>query len=424
MHGSCSLAVLVTLSLACARDPALPVGPGALTVKQGPRSASSASPSLCLAAPVASQAALRCWVEWLASPALAGRAPGSPGGLAARAGIEATFRDLSLAPGGEGGGYSQALPRGANVLARIPGGDPARAEQVVVIGAHHDHLGERGGSVYLGADDNASGVAILLELSRRLIAAPPARSVLIAAFDAEEPPAYLGASMGSMQWMAHPTVPREQVVAMIAMDLMGGNLWPGARTPLYVMGRETITATPPVLAAEGLATRAMHLRLVEELPGGRQAFSDHAAFFAAHIPVLLFSTGRSPHYHRVSDVPDTLDVEKMEGALVVVEAHLRWLADLPERPGWNSQQPVTAADAAVVADLLATGSAADGCAEFSGLATRVIRADLARMRRLGGGSPDVPLAADAAQDVIAVSLRAQCLLTPDDEVPTAACLML
>jgi len=377
-----------------------------------------------MAEPVASSAALRCWVEWLASPTLAGRAPGSPGGIAARAGIEATFSDLSLAPAGEAGGYSQALPRGANVLARIPGGDPARADQVVVIGAHYDHLGERGGSVHRGADDNASGVAILIELSRRLIAAPPARSVLIAAFDAEEPPAYLGAAMGSMHWMAHPTVPREQVVAMIAMDLMGGNLWPGARTPLYVMGRETIGATPPVLSASGLATRAMHLRLVEDLPGGRQAFSDHAAFFAAQIPVLLFSTGRSPHYHRVSDVPDTLDVEKMEAALAVVEAHLRWLADLPERPGWKTQQPVTAADATVVADLLATGSAADGSGEFSGLATRVIRADLARMRRLGGGSPDVPIADEAAQDVIAVSLRAQCLLTPDDEVPTAACLML
>ncbi len=425
-------AALLLLACACTRELPPHGSTTAITAaatqsasKPGPGTAEPAEPRLCLAAPVASREALRCWVEWLASPALAGRAPGSPGGLAARAGIEGTFRDLSLKPAGEHDSYTQALPRGANLLALVPGSDPARAAQVIVIAAHYDHLGERDGRTYLGADDNASGVAILLELSRRLVAAPPARSVLIAAFDAEEPPAYLGEAMGSIHWMAHPTVPRPQVAAMLAMDLMGGNLWPGARTPLYVMGRETIAAAggPPRETQGGAApTRNMHLRLVEDLPGGRQPFSDHGAFFAAQIPVLLFSTGRSPHYHRVTDVPDTLDFEKLEGALAVVEAHLRWLADLPERPGWQTQQPVLAADAAVVADLLRTASASDGSPEFSGIAKRVVRADLARMQVLG--TQTGPLTDEQARDVINVSLRAQCLLVPDDELPTAACLML
>jgi hypothetical protein len=428
---------LLSLALvgACARDSPASGRPDALAaaaiepdaqVGVTPGVTRRAAPGLCLAAPVASSEALRCWVEWLASPALAGRAPGSPGGIAARAGIEATFRDLSLAPAGEDGGYAQALPRGANLLARVPGGDPERAAQIVVIAAHYDHLGVRDGRVYPGADDNASGVAVLLELSRRLAAAPPARSVLIAAFDAEEPPAYLGEAMGSIHWMAHPTVPRAQVVAMLAMDLMGGNLWPGARTPLYIMGRETIAATGEPASATGevgLARRMMHLRLVEELPGARQPFSDHGAFFAAQIPVLLFSTGRSPHYHRVSDRPDTLDFEKLEGALALVEAHLRWLADLPERPGWQNPQPVRAADATVIVDLLQAASAADGSPEFSGLARPIVRADLARMRALSAGAQDRPLTEAMAQDLIAVSLRAQCLLMPDDEIPTAACLM-
>ena len=124
------------------------------------------------------------------------------------------------------------------------------------------------------------------------------------------------------------------------------------------MGRETIAAsTPaPTLADAGIAARAMHLRLVEDLPGGRQAFSDHAAFFAAKIPVLLFSAGRSPHYHRVSDTADPLALEKLAGALPVVETHVRWLADMTERPGWQADLPVRVADAEVVADLLAAGS--------------------------------------------------------------------
>jgi hypothetical protein len=116
-----------------------------------------------------SEAAVRCWVGWLTSPALAGRAPGSPGGETARAAIAAVFADQSLDPAGDDDTYFQELPRGANVLAMIQGRDPAREDDVIVVGAHYDHLGEH----HPGADDNASGVAVLLELTRRLAAAPP-----------------------------------------------------------------------------------------------------------------------------------------------------------------------------------------------------------------------------------------------------------
>jgi hypothetical protein len=411
------------LLVGCAREPLPEIVRGAPAPASS--SAPTHSPRACLDEAVASPAAVRCWVEWLAAPALAGRAPGSPGGATARAGIEAVLRDLVLEPAGEEAEFTQALPRGANVLARIRGRDPARAAEVVMIGAHYDHLGERGGATYLGADDNASGVAVLLELTRRLTAEPPARSVVIAAFDAEEPPAYRTDAMGSNYWVAHPTLPHGQLVAMVAMDLMGGNLWSGARTPLYVMGRETIAADgAPALADRGVPTRAMHLRLVEDLPGGRQAFSDHGAFFAAKIPVLFFSTGRSPHYHRVTDLPATLDYDKLAAGVAVVEAHVRWLADLSVRPGWRDDPPLTAADAAVIADLLAAASGPSGSPEFTDLAAPVIRSDLATLRRLSSVAPEAALSPEDARTVIAVSLRAQCLLAPDDEAPTATCLML
>jgi len=417
-------AALALLLGACTRDPL----PPPTLVHQAPAPASSpssrpsGSPRLCLHHPLGSEAALRCWVTWLAAPALAGRAPGSPGGETARAGIVAVFTDLSLEPGGDDDTFLQPLPRGANVLGLIPGRDPAREDEVIVIGAHYDHLGEHGGAVHPGADDNASGVAVLLEVARRISAAPPARSVLFAAFDAEEPPAYRTAAMGSQHWIDHPTIARSRVVAMFAMDLMGGNLWPGARTPLYVMGRETITASgAPDLTRAPLPTLAMHLRLIEDLPTGRQAFSDHGAFFAANIPVLFFSTGRTRHYHRPTDTPDTLDYAKLTAEVEVVEAHVRWLADLRERPTWRADPPITAADAAVVRELLAAGSAPDGTPEFAGLAAPVVARDLARVTALASGGP---LDEAAARAVITASLRAQCLLTPDDELPTAACLAL
>ena len=415
---------LALLLAACTRDPAPPPTlihtPAPAPTRPQP---AVGSPRLCLQQPIGSEAAVRCWVTWLAAPALAGRAPGSVGGETARAGIAAVFTDLSLEPGGDDDTFFQKLPRGANVLALLPGRHPEREDDVIVVGAHYDHLGEIGGALHLGADDNASGVAVLLELARRLAVRPPDRSVLFAAFDAEEPPAYRTAAMGSQYWLDHPTIARPRVAAMLAMDLMGGNLWPGARTPLYVMGRETFTATgAPDLARAPVSTHAMHLRLVEDLPTGRQAFSDHGAFFAASIPVLFFSTGRSPHYHRATDVPEHLDFAKLTAEVEVVEAHVRWLADLPQRPTWSAAQPVTAADAAAVLHLLVEGSGPGGTAEFGGIAAAAVTRDKARLTPLATGTDALP--DDAARVVIHASLRAQCLLTPDDELPAAACLAL
>jgi Zn-dependent M28 family amino/carboxypeptidase len=325
-----------------------------------------------------------------------------------------------LQPAGETGTFEQALPRGANVLARVPGGDPARAAEHVVLAAHYDHLGELGGVVYPGADDNAAGVAVMLAVARRLAADPPARSVLVAAFDAEEPPDYRTAAMGSNHFLAHPTVARDDLVAVVCLDLLGGDLWSGHRSPLYVMGRETFTAPPiPALADDPrLPVRAMHLRLVEELPTGRQAFSDHGAFADAKIPALFLSTGRSPHYHRPTDTPDTVKYDKLEAAVAVVEAHVRALADAGARPIWSESQPITPADAATIAELLEAGLGEPGAAELAPARPK-LAADLDRARSLARLS--VPLTPADAAALITASLRVQCLLAPDDEVPPVAC---
>lgn len=372
-------------------------------------------------------AALRCWVRLLAGPGCAGRDNGSPGGAAARAAIVAGLQAYGIEMAGETGSFEQPLPRGANVLARVAGRDPARAGEHVVLAAHYDHLGVHGGVVHPGADDNASGVAVALAVARRLAADPPARSVLLAAFDAEEPPDYRTPTMGSEYFVAHPTVAREQLVAVVCLDLLGGDLWDGHRSPLYVMGRETFARRPePALADDPrLPVRAMHLRLVEDLPHGRQAFSDHGAFFQREIPSLFVSTGRSPHYHQPSDTPDTLKYDKMLAAVAVVEAHVRVLADMPDRPAWARDQPVRAADAAVLAELLAAGLGEDGARgtdEFTGLARARLQADLARARALAASARE-PSEAEA-REIVQISLRAQCLLAVDSEMPTAACLLL
>ncbi|PCC69360.1 Peptidase family M28 [Nannocystis exedens] len=401
-------------------DPVTPAG----EVGAGP---AEANPPTSCAGERDEAAALRCWVRLLAGPGCAGRDNGSPGGAAARAAIVAGLQAYGLEVAGETGTFEQPLPRGANVLARVPGRDPARAGEHVVLAAHYDHLGELGGVVYPGADDNASGVAVALAVARRLLADPPARSVLLAAFDAEEPPDYRTPAMGSNYFVAHPTIAREQLVAVVCLDLLGGDLWPGYRSPLYVMGRETFARPPvPALADDPrLPVRAMHLRLVEDLPHGRQAFSDHGAFFAGEIPSLFVSTGRSPHYHQPSDAPDTLQYDKLLAAVSAVEAHVRVLADMPDRPAWGRDQPVRAADAAVLAELLAAGlgeGGGPGTDEFAGLARARLQADLARARALASAGHE-PSEAEA-REIVQISLRAQCLLAVDSEMPPAACLLL
>src|SRR2546427_12178155 len=107
--------------------------------------------------------------------------------------------------------------RAVNVVGILPGHDPALADEAVVIGAHFDHLGRVDGDVYPGADDNASGTAVVLGLARAFAASGgTARTLVFALFGAEE----LGL-IGSRHYVGHPVVPLAQTVAMVNFDMVG-----------------------------------------------------------------------------------------------------------------------------------------------------------------------------------------------------------
>ena len=107
----------------------------------------------------------------------------------------------------------------------LPGSDPKFRDQVIVVGAHYDHVGYGGrlslgpsGYIHPGADDNASGTAAVLELAKAftVLSAAPKRSIVFAAWDAEEK-----GLLGSKYWVAHPTLPLEHVVAAVNLDMIG-----------------------------------------------------------------------------------------------------------------------------------------------------------------------------------------------------------
>ncbi len=251
-------------------------------------------------------------VEALCSDECAGRAPGTPGGDAARR----TVRDAMRAVGLDAFEQPVAAAGGANVLATIPGD----TDRYVLVAAHFDHLGKFGGEVYRGADDNAAAVAILIELGKQLAAARAGgRGVILAAFDAEEPPHFLSGSMGSEFFARHPTVPLERIDLMVCMDLVGhavgdANLPSTVRQTLFALGAERSDGTSARVDAilePGVIVRRADAEIIPPL-------SDYGPFWARRRPFLFLTGGRSRFYHTPGDTPEHLDYAKMS-------ATARWL---------------------------------------------------------------------------------------------------
>jgi hypothetical protein len=191
-----------------------------------------------------------------------------------------------------------------NVVAVIPGTSRALRGEVVVVGAHYDHLGLGGfgaldpdstGRVHNGADDNASGTAALLEIGRQLARRGPARTVVLVAFSGEE----LG-TLGSSYFVQHATPePIDSLYAMLNLDMVGRL----RNARLLALGAGTAREFPALLDSLNTPPR-FDLRA----SGDGWGPSDHAVFFATRHPVLHFFTDLHEDYHRTTDDWDKLNV--------------------------------------------------------------------------------------------------------------------
>lgn len=303
----------------------------------------------------ARQDRIRDLVAFLCSPTCLGRAPGTPGGEAARLRIIEELESAGVEPAGSQG-WLQPVPGcgGANVLARVPGTGEL-GDRAILVAAHYDHLGAyHGDQAFWGADDNAAAVAILVELARQL-SAPGAsgRQVLLAFFDGEEPPYFLGDGMGSVHYVQHPPAPLEALDAMVCMDLVGhacgpADYPPHVRQALFVLGAE-LSAGLGALVDE-VASQAQGVR-PHRLGGDIiPALSDYHAFHQAGIPWLFLTCGRWEHYHEVTDTPEKLDYSK-------IESTADFLYDLTDRLRLRGEDyrfdPAARDDAATARSLLA-----------------------------------------------------------------------
>lgn len=188
---------------------------------------------------------------------------------------------------------------GCNVLGVLPGADPELSGEVLVIGGHYDHLGtDANGDIYYGANDNASGVATILEVARNWQEAgfTPDRTVLFAAWDGEEQ-----GLLGSIHYVEHPRYPLTTTVGMVQLDMVG-------------------LASEGILTIDGYDTSVgrqlqASARMID-VPTRKSAIqggSDHAPFQSVRIPavLLIWDDADVPYYHTPDDTSDTLQPERL-----------------------------------------------------------------------------------------------------------------
>ena len=306
--------------------------------------------ALVLQASAQKQDDMRQAVEYLASQELGGRFPATAADTLASEFIVGKLRSLKLKPivkGKKKNGYYHHFTFGKtekrtthNIIAVLPGKDKKLRNEYIVVGSHYDHLGMGGqgsGSrrpdtlgVHPGADDNASGDAVVLELARHFKKVGSPRSIIFAFFGAEEQG--LVGSKFFLEWLKHEddrriNLPADKkgIVAMVNLDMVG-RMRGGA---ISVSGTGTSSGFKALV--EKTAEQAdLHVTCIPDGYGP----SDHASFVAAEIPVLFLTTGGHMEYHTPDDVPSTLNYDGMQQTLEFTQELIARLAEMPDTPDY------------------------------------------------------------------------------------------
>jgi hypothetical protein len=264
-------------------------------------------------------------VRVLAADDMQGRLVGTQGSARARAYILERLKQEGVRP--MASGWTQPfsfttkkepdrVQNGVNLVGWVRGG--GHPDQYIVVSAHYDHLGVRDGQIYNGADDNASGVAGMLEVARRLKDRRPDHSVIFVAFDGEEE-----GLKGAQAFVATPPVPLARIAFNLNLDMISRL----DRGEIYAVG----TWQYPMLRAplEQLARGAkVKLLFGRDRPQDTGAdhwveLSDQEPFYKAGVPFIFFSVDDHPDYHKPTDDPDRIPAPYFREAVRLIGATFR-----------------------------------------------------------------------------------------------------
>ena len=274
-------------------------------------------------------------VRYLSDQTLQGRGLGSVGLERAADYIAESFKQAGLKPGGDNGSYFQYFSANdedgkpqtlKNVIGVIPGRHPTLSAQNLVCGAHYDHLGlgwpdvreQNRGKVHHGADDNASGIAVMLELAHVLGSQfQPDRNLVFAAFSAEE-----AGRLGSKHYVQHQkTFPVSKTSAMLNLDSVGRLF----DNKLMVLGAETASEWPHIFRGIGFVTGISSVMVSEPLDA-----SDQISFHEAGVPAVQLFSGAHTDYHRPGDTVNKIDANGLIKVAEVSKQVLEYLAGREE----------------------------------------------------------------------------------------------
>ena len=287
-------------------------------------------------------------VRTLASVEFAGRKTGSDGSRKAQAFLQARYEALGLKPFGAayaqpfsftdtsikglvtpGEPFKTEYSSAANYIGYLPGSQ--KPERFIVISAHYDHLGQRDGKLYPGADDNASGVGAMLAMAAWFKAHPPLHTIVFAAFDGEEQ-----GLRGAKAFTAALPFPREQLAINLNLDMVSHN----DNNEIFVAGT-SYTPALKALVEQAAARSTVQVKLGHDrsqlVAGSVEDWtdaSDHGPFHALGIPFLYFGVEDHPDYHAPSDTFEHINqgfYVKVAGLLVDMAAVLDQNVDTPRR---------------------------------------------------------------------------------------------
>lgn len=293
---------------------------------------------------------LKEFVTYLASDELEGRGTPSKGLDRAANYIAEQFRKNGLKPGVEKGyfqiadwkGRDGATAQVKNVLGIIPGRDPKLSKEYVIVSAHYDHLGIKRGEaqpgedvIFNGADDDASGVAGVIEIGKVLAKEKPKRTIILMTFYGEEE-----GMVGSNHYVQNPVFPLKDTVANINIEQIGRtDDSEGARVSAASLTGFTFSSIGTTFAKIG-ESMGVPVTGHPKYSAGYFGASDNLFFALAGVPAHTICTAfEFPDYHQVGDSADKLDYENMAKIVKLTAATVMEISNSPTRPTWNESEP-------------------------------------------------------------------------------------
>ena len=262
-------------------------------------------------------------VYYLASDSLRGREAGSPDALKAADYIQSEYAKIGLKPFFKDG-YRQKFDKYTNIVALIEGSDPALKDEYIILGAHYDHLGVKDGKIYNGADDNASGSAALIEIARELYVNRNSlkRSIIIAAFDAEELGLYGSEALANE---LESTIGIDKIKLMMSIDMVG---WYKASGKLKMEGVATIRDGQRIISDE--ASKVSIVVDPKDFETSSLTATDTEGFAMKGVPTLSVTTGLKSPYHKPGDDAELIDYDGLEKVSEYISAVTEDIASDPD----------------------------------------------------------------------------------------------